>query len=76
MTPSLNQLKYKKKSTKNKMSMQLELFPETETERLARELADLKVEMGRLRKGIFARHTELERFYNELDEQMQEIKNG
>lgn len=40
---------------------QLLLYPETETERLSRELASLRKEISNLRKGLFIRYGELQR---------------
>lgn len=53
------------------VSRQLLLFPETEMERLEREIDELKAQNLKLRKSFFARHTALEQMYFELNEKIE-----
>ena len=48
--------------------MQLDLFMTSEAQLLRHEVATLKAELGNLRRGLFARHTELAKLYLELRE--------
>lgn len=50
---------------------QLDLFPKTELETLHDEVATVRAEMANLRKGLFARHTELSALYIELHKQQE-----
>lgn len=53
---------------------QLYLFEESTQERQGREIEELKTEVSRLRKGLFARHTELERLYVELYDKIERLE--
>jgi len=62
------------KGIKMAVAEQLYLFEEPEIYRQSREIAELKSEVSRLRKGMFARHTELERLYVELYDRLEQLE--
>lgn len=55
--------------------MQYNLFKETETDRLRQEVLELRLAQANMRRGLFARHNELQRKYDQLCEEMSEYKN-
>jgi hypothetical protein len=54
--------------------MQLDLFIKEESEYLKQEFLDLKKQLDNVRKGIFARHTELARLYLEQQKQIDDLR--
>lgn len=56
--------------------MSVMLFHETREERLERELADMKTEIRNVRRGLFARHSELERKYQETYFELELLKSS
>lgn len=57
------------------MAAQLFLFEESETEKLNREVKELKESLNNLRKGMFARHNELFSLYMEHEKKLKEPEN-
>jgi hypothetical protein len=56
-------------------AIQLKLFEETtEIDILKAELADVKARSENVRRGLFARHSELSRLYIELKEELESVK--
>ena len=57
------------------MAVQLDLFQEfSETDLLRKELADVKQRSENVRRGIFARHTELCKLFLELKDEVDKLK--
>jgi primosomal protein N'' len=54
--------------------MQYDLFNADEIERLRQECAELRQAHSNMRRGLFARHTELSRLISELREELSQIK--
>lgn len=54
--------------------MQLELFEEPRDMRIDREIAELKSQINSLRKGLFARHSELAKMYSHLEHEFETLK--
>ena len=54
--------------------MALLLFKETPEERFERQLSEVKKELGNVRRGIFARHSELEKKYQETYFELETLK--
>jgi Mg2+ and Co2+ transporter CorA len=57
-------------------SLQLELFEISETERLRIEIRDLEKSLGNVRRGMFSRHDELEKKYQESREEVEKLKDA
>jgi hypothetical protein len=51
-------------------------LPENYEDRLERELSELRKEMGNLRRGLFARHSELEKKYQETFFELELLKSS
>ena len=56
--------------------VQLSLFPETLEERNTREIAELRVAMDRNRKGLHAKHGNLQRAYEEIRNELDQLKSA
>lgn len=56
--------------------MELLLFQESKEEKLEREISDLRKELGNIRRGLFARHSELERKYQETYFELETLKSS
>lgn len=56
------------------MYQQLTLFPETREERLEREVLSLKKELSVIRRGLFARHGELQKKYDHTIHEFEMLK--
>lgn len=57
------------------MAVQLDLFEEfSEVDLLRKELADVKQRNENVRRGIFARHTELCKLFLELKDEVDRLK--
>ncbi len=54
--------------------MQYDLFNSSEIERLNQECENLKATISNLRRGLFARHNELNRLISELTEEVNQVK--
>lgn len=54
--------------------MQYDLFQDDDVEALHIEIHNLKKTVSSLRRGLFARHNELERLIKEIASQMTEVK--
>lgn len=67
-------MKIKSEDLKLEKCMQLTLFEETKEELLEREIISLRKEMGNIRRGIFARHSELARKYQETYFELETLK--
>jgi hypothetical protein len=55
-------------------AIQMELFPETETGVLKKEIRDLDDTLGNLRRGMFKRHDELEKKLKELRDKAEKLE--
>tara|TARA_R110000868_G_scaffold312776_1_gene573732 strand:+ start:231 stop:410 length:180 start_codon:yes stop_codon:yes gene_type:complete len=57
------------------MAVQLDLFEElSDVDILRKELADVKQRNENVRRGIFARHTELSKLFLELKDEVDKLK--
>jgi hypothetical protein len=56
------------------MYEQLTLFPETKEEILEREIISLRKEVSSIRKGIYAKHSELQRKYDSTIHELETLK--
>jgi hypothetical protein len=56
------------------VSQQLQLFPESREERLEREVESLRKDLSTLRRGLFARHSELSKKYQETIYEFEMLK--
>lgn len=56
--------------------MQLVLYQETKEEQMEREIHCLKQDMGNLRRGLFARHSSLEKKYQETYFELELLKSS
>ena len=56
------------------MDTQLMLIPETKEEQLEREVIALKKEIGNVRRGLFARHSELQKKYDQTIHEFDVLK--
>ncbi len=54
--------------------MQYDLFNSSEIERLNQECENLRCAISNLRRGLFARHNELNRLISELTEEVNQVK--
>ena len=52
------------------------LIPETNEERLERQIKEMKQELSNIRRGIFARHSELEKKYRETYFELELLKSS
>ena len=55
--------------------MQYNLFKETETDILRQEVLELRLAQANMRRGLFARHNELERKIGALQDELDQYKN-
>lgn len=53
---------------------QLLLFPETEQEILRKEMEKIKGEISNTRKGLFSRHSELQKKYDSLHHEFEMLR--
>jgi len=58
------------------MSSQNLLIHESHTDRLERELQEMKRELSNVRRGLFARHSELEKKYQETYFELELLKSS
>lgn len=56
--------------------MTLFLLHETESETLKRKVSEIEQDFGKLRRGLFARHSELERKYQETYFELELLKSS
>lgn len=54
--------------------IQYNLFKETETDRLRQEVLELRLAQSNMRRGLFARHNELQRKYDAMCEELNAMK--
>lgn len=56
--------------------VQLSLFPETIEERNTREIAELRKALEKNRKGLHAKHGNLQRAYDEIKNELEHLKSA
>ncbi len=56
--------------------MSLFLLHETKEEKLERELSEVRDDLSKIRRGLFARHSELERKYQETYFELELLKSS
>ena len=54
--------------------MQYNLFKETELDTLRQEVLELRLSQSNMRRGLFARHTELARIIEQLQMELSSVK--
>jgi hypothetical protein len=56
--------------------LQLELFERSESEILKGEIREVEKSLGNIRRGMFSRHDELEKKYQEAREEIEKLKDA
>lgn len=65
----------RKKKEVNTNYIQLDLIPPTEIEKLYKEFTEVKESSDKVRRGVFAKHTELSKKVQELTCQIESLQN-
>jgi hypothetical protein len=56
--------------------LQLELFERSDADLIRSEVRDLEKSLGNVRRGMFSRHDELEKKYQEAREEIEKLKDA